>query len=151
MGTFTVKTLINAPISAVWDRLAGNIGTIAEWNPGAKESHVLAGAVKTGLGACRHCDLGGNRLEEEVLNYVKEKAVTFQITETDLPFARADIHFTLESAASGKATKVFCSPDYKLKYGCIGEILDQCMVKSKYKKGMNNLLAGLKKDVEAWQ
>lgn len=158
MGTFQVETLINAPVSVVWKRLAGDIGTIAEWNPGVKASSILEGApAKTGLGAQRHCDLGaGNHLDETVVKFVEGEAITFRITETNLPFARADIRFTLtptpttkQEGASFDATKVTCSPVYKLKYGCIGEILDKCMVKRTYKRGMANLLTGLKEDVEA--
>ncbi|CAB9531960.1 expressed unknown protein (Partial), partial [Seminavis robusta] len=59
MGTFQVENTVNAPVSEVWDRLAGDIGSIAEWNPGVKDSYTLEGAKKTGLGAQRHCNLGG--------------------------------------------------------------------------------------------
>ncbi|CAB9504558.1 Polyketide cyclase / dehydrase and lipid transport [Seminavis robusta] len=157
MGTFQVETIIDAPIAAVWDRLAGDIGSIAEWNPGVQESYVLDGAKKTGLGAQRHCDLGnGNHLEEEVVKFEPETAITFRITNSNMPFARADIRFSLASVEtghnnSGSSTKVIVSPDYQLKYGCIGEFLDWSMVKRTYKKGMKNLLGGLKKDVEANQ
>jgi uncharacterized protein YndB with AHSA1/START domain len=151
MGTFQVETTIKAPVAAVWERLAGDIGSIAEWNPGVKESYVLDGAKKSGLGAQRHCDLGSNNhLEERVVKFEEERAITFRITQSNMPFARADIHFTL-SPLQSDTTAVTCLPDYELKYGCIGELLDKCMVKSTYQKGMKNLLAGLKKDVESTQ
>jgi uncharacterized protein YndB with AHSA1/START domain len=151
MGTFQVETTIKAPVAAVWERLAGDIGSIAEWNPGVKESYVLDEAKKSGLGAQRHCDLGANNhLEEQVVKFEEEQAITFRITESNMPFAHADIRFRL-SPQQTDTTVVTCSPDYKLKYGCIGELLDECMVKSMYQKGMKNLLAGLKKDVESSQ
>ena len=149
MGAFEVETTIHAPIAAVWERLAGDVGAIAEWNPGVQESYTL-GSKKTGLGAKRHCELGGNYLTEDVVEFVFERAISFRIMETDLPFARAVIRFTLESVLSTD-TRVRVSPDYKLKYGCLGEHLDWCMVQSTYRKGMTNLLAGLKKDVETEQ
>jgi ligand-binding SRPBCC domain-containing protein len=153
MGTFQVDTVINAPVAAVWNRLAGDIGTIAEWNPGVKESYVLAGAESSGLGAQRYCGLGGNNfLKEDVVAFQEEQAITFRITETNMPFARADIRFTLSPVAeSNTATKVTVSPDYKLKYGFVGELVDALMVKSTYRKGMAGLLAGLKEDVESKQ
>lgn len=153
MGTFQVETIIDAPVASVWQRLAGDIGTIAEWNPGVKNSSVVPEKdMKSGLGSQRHCDLGGgNYLQERVVKYEEEEAITFRIMETNMPFAQADIRFTLALVANEgtETTKVICSPDYKLKYGCLGELLDVCMVKGTYKKGMKNLLAGLKKDVEA--
>jgi Polyketide cyclase / dehydrase and lipid transport len=154
MGTFEVSTVIHAPISDVWARVAGNIGTIAEWNPGVEESFLLKDSNITGLGSKRRCNLLSNKhLEEEVVTFDEDDhAITFRIVETNLPFDRADIRFQLRSRPStnggNPVTHVMCSPDYKLKYGCIGECLDTLVVKRTYKDGMKGLLAGLKKDVE---
>ena len=53
---------------------------------------ILEGAKKTGLGAQRHCDLGkGNHLEEDVVKFEPLQAITFRITKSNMPFARADI------------------------------------------------------------
>jgi hypothetical protein len=59
MGEFSVETIIEAPIETVWTRLAEDIGSIVDWNPGVEASHLTSNN-KQGLGACRHCDLGGN-------------------------------------------------------------------------------------------
>lgn len=150
MGTFEVDTVINAPVETVWDLLAGNIGTISEWNPGVQESHVLEGSDATGLGSKRYCDLGSKKfLKEEVVTFdAQEYAITFRITDTNLPFERADIRFQLRSRGFDAKTLVSCSPDYKLKYAFVGSCLDSVFVRRTYKNGMENLLAGLKNAVE---
>ncbi len=40
------------------------------------------------------------------------------------------------------------SPDYQLKLGLVGRILDKLMVRAQYRKGMRGLLQGLKTHVE---
>jgi uncharacterized protein YndB with AHSA1/START domain len=145
MGKFKVSIVIQVPITAVWSRLA-DIGAISEWNPGVKNSFKTND--RSGLGATRHCDLrGSNALEEEVVRFEPNSAITFRITETNTPFQTADIHFTLESCGND-ATEVTVSPIYKLKYGLFGQILDFVTVLKTYKHGMNKLLEGLKIDLE---
>ena len=98
-------------------------------------------------GACRHCNLGGkNYLEEEVVSFQPPTDITFRITDTNLPFDTADIRFTLVS--EGDATAVTVSPLYQLKYGVLGKILDTLLVRPTYRKGMRDLLRGLKHHVE---
>lgn len=146
MGEFSVSTTIRAPVDVVWTRLA-DIGSIREWNPGVKDSFNTNDTV--GLGATRHCDLGNSKaLEEKVVLFEPKKAITFRITETNLPFQTADIGFILTSRSSSTTT-VAVSPVYKLKYGPVGQLLDVVMVRSTYKKGMANLLSGLKRDLES--
>ena len=60
---------------------------------------------------------------------------------------RLDIDFRLESL--GDTTKVTVSPDYRVKYGPIGLVMDRLMVRRMYEKGMASLLHGLKEHVEA--
>ena len=146
MATFTTSTIINASVDQVWATLA-DIGSIAVWNPGVRESHLTSDADAC-LGATRHCDLGGrNYLDEEVVEFVAGEALTMRITKTNLPFQHADIRFRLEP--QGMVTHVSVSPEYRMKFGPIGALLDQMMVRRSYEKGMQALLRGLKRHVEA--
>lgn len=146
MNSFMTDIVINAPVEKVWGALA-DIGTISKWNPGVVDSYTTSEG-EIGMGATRYCDLGGkNYLDEEVVTWVPNEAITMRITGTNMPFETADIRFTLKPQTGG--THVTVSPEYKLKYGVIGTILDKLFVARTYEKGMGELLAGLKEYVEA--
>ena len=145
MGTFATSTTVNAPVTAVWQALA-DIGNIYQWNPGVKASHLTTEQAE-GVGACRYCDLGGrNFLDEKVVTWEPEKALTMRVMGTNMPFKTADIRFTLQP--NGNSTHVTVSPIYTLKYGLVGKLMDRFFVKNTYEKGMQSLLQGLKQFVE---
>lgn len=145
MHTFTVETVIEAPASEVWETLA-DIGAINEWNPGVRASHVTT-ELETGHGSGRHCDLGGrNYLEEQVVEFDEGTRLTMRIVETNLPIESADIRFDLEDL--GATTRVAVAPEYRLKFGPAGRLLDRLFVRRAYEKGMRALLGGLKRHVE---
>ncbi len=145
MSSFTETITIDAPIDRVWATLA-DIGSIHEWNPGVHDSYTLSEAA-SGLGARRHCDLGGrNYLKESVASMTEHEHLTMRIDESNLPFARADIRFDLDT--DGPRTTVSVTPDYTLKFGPLGAFMDVAMVRRRYRKGMASLLRGLKRYVE---
>lgn len=145
MTTFTTQITIDAPVDAVW-RVLADVGEIHQWNPGVVHSHATSEA-KSGLGAARYCDLGDNNyLKEEVVQHEPQSRLTMRITDTNMPFESADIHFTLHDR-NGQ-TMVAVSPEYVIKYGPLGAILDRLYVRQTYRKGMENLLQGLKGYVE---
>lgn len=145
MTTFTTEITIDAPADAVW-RVLADVGEIYQWNPGVLHSHATSEA-ETGLGATRYCDLGGNNyLKEEVVHFEPQHQLTMRITDTNMPLATADIHFTLHDKSD--QTVVAVSPEYAIKYGPLGAILDRLYVRQTYEKGMQNLLQGLKEHVE---
>ncbi len=140
MTTFTETIEIDAKVARVWGTLAA-VGSIAEWNPGLVGSQATNNAI--GLGATRFCDIDGKQnLDEEVVLFEPMRAITFRITRTTLPFRFADIRFTLSEDA--EKTLVSVSPDYELKYGLLGQLLDWAVVSTAYKRGMRGLLTGLK-------
>lgn len=146
MGTFAEQVTIKASIDAVWNVLA-DIGSIHHWNPGVVDSRATTDGA-AGLGSSRRCELGGkNYLDEEVVEWVPKEALRMRIVGTNLPFKTADIRFTLEGR--GKETLVTVSPTYRLKFGLLGTVLDAVFVRSQYRKGMINLLRGLKQHVES--
>lgn len=145
MSAFVEEIEIKASITAVWQTLSA-IGEIYAWNPGVYASHTTSTQTE-GIGATRFCDLGGKDfLDEKVVAWQPEEKLTMRIINTNLPFATADIHFTLRASPSG--TLVTVSPRYKLKYGPLGALLDRFYVRKNYQKGMIALLAGLKRHVE---
>ncbi len=145
MAGFTRKITIKAPVARVWEVL-GDIGSISRWNPGVVRSHVTT-VKEIGIGAGRYCDLGGkNYLDEQVVDWEPGKALTMRVIGTNLPFQTADIRFRLQPEHD--ATVVTASPEYTLKYGLAGRILDVLYVRHTYKRGMAALLRGLKAQVE---
>jgi len=146
MTSFEETITIQAPPSevfAVLDDIAG----ISEWNPGVQQSTLL-GDRSGGLGATRSCDLGGGKyLHEEVVLHETNLALTMRITGTNLPFARADIAFRLRP--DGTNTIVTVAPDYALKFGPVGRLLDALFVRRTYRRGMASLLSGLRRRVES--
>jgi len=145
MAGFTREIKVNAPIEQVWEAL-DDIGSIPRWNPGVVRSHVTTDKTR-GVGAGRYCDLGGkNYLDEQVVEWEPGKVLTMRVIGTNLPFQTADIRFRLQPKHD--ATVVTVSPEYTLKYGLAGRILDVLFVRQMYKKGMTALLAGLKAHVE---
>jgi len=145
MTTFTKTTTIDASPAEVWSALA-DIASISEWNPGVRDSYLL-GEAGTGMGATRYCNLGGrNYVNEAVAECEEERALTMRITKSNLPFAAAEVRFRMQPYGNG--TDVSVTPDYLLKYGPIGRLADRWMVRARYEKGMEALLAGLKDHVE---
>jgi uncharacterized membrane protein len=146
MPGFTIEEKIDAPVEHVWNVLA-DIGGVHAWNPSVESSH-LTSDQRAGVGTSRHCDLAGKR-------YVKEMAVdwdphyrlTMRMVDTNLPFTRADVRFMLRPA--GKGTIVTVSPDYEVRFGALGRLLDRALGERKYRTRMHALLAGLKNHVEA--
>lgn len=146
MGSFERSIGINAPVASVWEVLA-DIGGIADWNPGVMRSYV-SGDRAGKVGAARHCDLGGkNYLDEEVVEWEEGRLLTMRVVGSNMPFKTADIRFTLSSDGDGTAVTV--APDYSLKGGMLGRLMDALVVRRMYSRGMDALLSGLKEHVEA--
>lgn len=145
MGAFTETITINQNKETIWNALA-DIGSIDKWNPGVVRSYTTTDS-EIGLGSGRRCELGGkNYLNEEVVEWNPGDVLTMRIVGTNLPFVVADIRFKLE--ARGKQTTVSVAPEYTLKFGFLGKLMDALMVRSQYRKGMKNLLKGLQQYVE---
>ncbi len=155
MAQFSTDIIINATREEVWSVLS-DIGTIAQWNPGVKESYGTS-EQPDGPGATRFCDLGGkNYLNEEVVQWKFCEKLTMRVVDSNMPFESADIHFTLEDAngptkvgtTKVNKTQVTVTPEYRLKYGVVGQLMDRFYVRNSYENGMKNLLRGLKEYVE---
>ncbi len=146
MPRFTEQVHIDAPKDQVWATLA-DIGSIYKWNPGVTKSYSTSDATQ-GEGATRHCDLegGSNYLDERAFDWKEGEGFKIDIYDTNMPLKRNVVHFTVE--ADGDGTLVSVSPDYELKFGPIGVLMDKLFAGRQFRNGMAEMLAGLKHHVE---
>lgn len=145
MAHFSIEIQIAAPRQKVWDVLA-DLGGIYKWNPGVSHSYSSSDNSQ-GEGATRHCDLSqGGYLKERAVDWREGQGFKIDIFETNLPLKSNVVDFTVEGDVDG--TIVTVAPEYALKYGPIGWLLDQLWARRQFKKGMAELLAGLKYHVE---
>lgn len=70
-----------------------------------------------------------------------------RVTQSNLPFAHADIRFLLEPETT--STRVVVQPEYALTFGLVGALMDRLFVRRSYEKAMQTLLGGLKRHVES--
>ncbi len=147
MAHFSTQIRINATKEKVWEVLA-DFGGIYRWNPGVRHSYSTSEAGH-GLLATRHCELlnGDDYLDEDILEWHEGESFKVNIYETNLPLHRNVVEFSIEADGSGAIVAV--APDYTLKYGLLGRLLNQIVVGRKFKKGMEDLLAGLKYHIES--
>lgn len=150
MSSFAERTTIDASRERVWGVLA-EIGSIQRWNPGVKRSYSTSEGPG-GEGATRHCDLqrpngkSAGTLEERAFDWREGEGFKIEITASSLPFDRAVISFSLTDTSQG--TGVTVSPDYALRFGPLGALLDRAVVRRQYRKGIRGMLDGLKRYVE---
>ena len=146
MPQFTSQIRIDAPKEKVWEVLA-DLGGIYKWNPGVSHSYSTSES-NSGEGATRHCDLQSRNdyLKERAVDWKEGEGFKIDIYETNLPLKRNVIQFSIEAERDGTLVKV--SPDYAIKFGWLGSLMDILMVRRQFRKGMNDLLAGLKYHVE---
>ncbi len=146
MAHFSTQIRIHATKETVWEVLA-DFGGIYRWNPGVRHSYSTSES-NHGLLATRRCELlkGDDYLDERILEWRDGESFKVDIYETNLPIHRNVIEFSIE--ADGSGTIVTVAPDYALKYGLLGRLMNQIVVRRKFKKGMEDLLTGLKYHVE---
>ena len=146
MGSFSTEIRIDAPREKVWEVLA-DLGGIYKWNPGVSHSRSTSESTG-GEGATRHCDLASPKgyLEERAFDWREGEGFKIDVYESDLPIKRNVVEFTVRSDGDGAIVSV--APDYELKFGPIGALLDRLVAGRQLRKGMDNLLSGLKYHVE---
>lgn len=148
MGSFKAQIKIGAPKERVWDVLA-DVGNIYKWNPGVTHSYSTS-AEASGEGASRHCDVQSGPikgyLEERAFDWREGEGFKIKVSDSSLPVKRIIVQFAVRS--DGGQTVVEVSPEFQLKYGVLGVVMERLMFGPQFRKGMAGLLAGLKHYVE---
>ena len=148
MGRFTSEINIDAPKEKVWEVLA-DLGNIYRWNPGVIHSYSTSEEA-SGEGASRHCDVQSGPikgyLEERAFDWQEGEGFKIEIYDSSLPVKRVIVQFAVQ--ARGEGTVVEVTPEFQLKFGLVGVVLERLMFGPQFRKGMAGLLAGLKYHVE---
>ena len=85
-------------------------------------------------------------LEERAIDWREGEGFKIDIYESNMPIKRNIVAFSIE--ADGDTSVVTVAPDYAIKYGPIGILIDLLVARRQLKKGMDGLLAGLKYYIE---
>ena len=147
MSNFSAQIKITAPKEQVWAVLS-DLGSIYKWNPGI--AHSYSTSETSGCeGATRHCDIQTplkGYLEERAFDWREGESFKIDIYDTNFPLKKNVVQFSLR--ADGSDTVVEVSPEYQLKFGVLGAVMDRLAFNRQFRKGMTGLLTGLKFYVE---
>ena len=134
------KRLINASIAATWAAIS-EMRAVEDWHPNVARASVLTDH-STGVGASRRVEFqDGNSVVETVIEESKLHFTTMEMSE--LPLLRKAVVTIRIAEQSAQATEVTFSIDYDIKFGPIGWLLDQVMMKRVFGKIFGVALEGL--------
>lgn len=145
MARLNNEITINAPIEKVWAALSTS-EELEKFDPEVKRSSSTSDA-KTGEGAKRKVDMldGKNWFEETCTVSKINEALTYELTACSFPVKGLKHSYSFETV--GKQVKVMQEMNYTMKFGFLGKILGS-MLKTKWNRGINKMLAGLKQFTE---
>ncbi|WP_281560524.1 SRPBCC family protein [Thalassomonas sp. RHCl1] len=141
MPNVVARKSINAPIQTVWS-LLDDFENIDKFHPGVKKSYLLS-HQDTGVGAKRQCDFhSGASAQEEIVDYKPEQhSLTVRIPK----FGPMKSFIAKESArdlGNGK-TEVTFTADFIVKFGLLGALFGNLIIKPVMTKKMQEVIDGL--------
>ena len=150
--TITKSIVINAPREDVW-RVLADFGGVQNYNPGVARSRCTS-SKKEGVGATRHCTfVARGSVEERIIEWQEGESYKVEIYQGEgvPPFEYAYGYLSAEPEGDGTTARATMTIEYRLKMGLIGTLMDRLMVRSKFSKTIDHILAGLKHHVETGQ
>ncbi len=145
MTTIRHEVHATCPPERVWALLA-DLEAVQRYNPGVRYA-AIEGAKRAGIGARRSCELlPKGRVVERVTHWEDGRAVGLELDEHDWP-----IHFMrwvtrVEPSPGG--TRITQSLDYQVKFGPLGWLLDQMVMKRKLTATLDAVFASLVRHAE---
>ena len=145
MTTIHHEVQANCPPERVW-ALLSDLEAVQRYNPTVRAA-MVQGARRTGVGAERACELvPKGRVVERVTHWEEGRAVGLEVAESDWP-----IHFmrwVTRVAPAGNSTRITQSLEYKVKFGPVGWLLDNLVMKRKLTATLDEVFASLVKHAE---
>jgi uncharacterized protein YndB with AHSA1/START domain len=143
----TIRHEIHAkcPPERVWALLA-DLEAVQRYNPGVRRT-AIDGALRTGVGARRSCELvPKGRVVERVSHWEEGRAVGLELDEHNWPvdFMR----WVTRIEPHGGGTRITQSLDYQVKFGPLGWLLDRMVMKRKLTQTLDAVFASLARHAE---
>ena len=146
MQQVLVSKTIEAPAVRVWE-IIDDFGGVANYHPLVAASPLL-GEQSSGEGAERCCTFhGGGTITERITAY--EKGVGYEVTITDTgPFPlKAAIGEIRVTPAGNELSTVSFGMRFLPKFGPLGWLMGQLMMKGQFRKTLGQVLEGLDEHV----
>ncbi len=145
MTTIHHEVQANCAPEQVW-ALLSDLEAVQRYNPTVRTATVQ-GARRTGVGAERACELvPKGRVVERVTHWEDGRAVGLEVAQSDWP-----IHFmrwVTRVEPAGASTRITQSLEYNVKFGPVGWLLDNLVMKRKLTSTLNEVFASLVKHAE---
>ena len=139
---FQRNLVINAGVETVWEELS-RFMHIDEFAPMVKSVEALTDGAN-GVGSKRRCHFeDGGSMAEEVVDWNENKNYRVLLSETEpMPLKRAFAEIAIEAQGPAQ-TNVVWSMDYQVKWGPLGWLMGQTMMKMMMAKVLDANLNGL--------
>ena len=133
---------ISAAPEAIWSVL-GRFMHIDEFAPQVKSVEALTDG-ENGVGSKRRCHFeNGTSVAEEIINWQPNQSYRVKLSEMDaMPLHEASAEIAIERLSENRS-KINWSMDYRMKYGPLGWLLGQTMMKMMMGKILDGNLKGL--------
>ncbi len=144
MPKVSAEILIDAPVGKVWEALA-DFGAIYRWAPAVTNSYTTSENDR-GPDAARHCDIAGfGGIEEYVTEWKEGKFFKYKATPVG---AIGGSHSTWGVTPKGNKSRVYTDLEFEVRFGPIGALINELIMRRLLKMAMRNTAAGLKHYVE---
>ena len=138
---------IDATPEEVWAVL-GRFMHIDEFHPAVASVDPLTTETE-GVGAKRHCDFtDGTSVDEEVVSWEPNHMYRVRMTEFSMPLKEAFAELSVEPLGEGRA-RAKMAMEFQPKYGPIGWLMGQTMIKMMTRKIFDVTLRALDRQVHA--
>ena len=130
----------DCPPEKLWSALSDLIA-VSAYNPGVTRAR-LVGSQSSSTGAMRECDvLPKGKVRERVIAWEEGKAVGIEVTESDWPITY--MRWTTRLSPLGNGSRIDQDLDYGMKFGPLGWLLNQLVMRRTLEKNVGVALKGM--------
>jgi ribosome-associated toxin RatA of RatAB toxin-antitoxin module len=147
MATMTQSIIIPASKEKVWAKLA-DLGGVVQYHPFVSNSYYYT-SDQEGIGAGRVCEFpNGMKIKETASQWQPGEEYTLNITFEEGPTPpMRNVQATLNVQEVENGTKVQIVMSYDMRFGFVGELMNQMMIRKQYGNMIDGMLKGLKHNV----
>ena len=148
MHEVTVTREVDAPVDRVWAAF-DDFGGVYRFHPGVERSFATTEAT-SGLGAGRQCDFyGGGTIREEVIGYEPGRSMRVEFVDTGpFPMTRNVAEIAVQPLDDGDRTAVTMRSRFTPKYGPVGWLMAQFVMKRRFRSVLAGVLDGLERHLQ---